>query len=508
MSSQDAINRHLNNFFRNGRPEVGLEVGADPGLSPEDYIHIPSSFKKSWAYRKVGAAGHGKTSTDTLSSLQGKTNWEQSAPGAKHVLISNGKYYIANEDGTRGEEIDDFHIDPPTYDDVRRFIAANTGHVRDRDLSMEEIWWVHSTRFWSLVTGLVSGSKQTEYVVVPDPTVGLDATNDIVDRVIAFQDNALTAAAARAASWRKSNHATGGEKAAGFPRRWLQRNGYWPMQGERAAKDAGQLRATAAFYVATHAICVHNALAMMAPTDDCHWAKIDPSFGMSMGWDIRESAMIRIAPKEQVAGTAMVVDAVVVLRMLVSEGLYSLLESQAQWQALYSAYEKVAANGIKVASYASWFLSGHPDGYSRIQFGQKDAQYSTLIGELGAAGKHYYARSTIGDSPALDNAMQQLATETAKLRWTALARAKSSSSNEAVVTAYKKIAGTSASDIIRDIVSDDRATVEAAVTRYNIASRAVAERIGVGQPATLNADEILASDAGVTPATSAASTNA
>ena len=31
-SSGDALTKKIDKFFRNGRPEVGLEVGTDPGL--------------------------------------------------------------------------------------------------------------------------------------------------------------------------------------------------------------------------------------------------------------------------------------------------------------------------------------------------------------------------------------------------------------------------------------------------------------------------------------------
>ncbi|KAK5153554.1 hypothetical protein LTR04_006172 [Oleoguttula sp. CCFEE 6159] len=55
MIAQDRVTKQLNDFFRNGRAEVGLEVGTDPGLNPEHYVQLPESLKKAWAYRKLEA---------------------------------------------------------------------------------------------------------------------------------------------------------------------------------------------------------------------------------------------------------------------------------------------------------------------------------------------------------------------------------------------------------------------------------------------------------------------
>lgn len=55
MSELDtqAINAQLKALFRNGRTEIGLEVGADAGLSPNEYIQIPQSMQKTWIYREM-----------------------------------------------------------------------------------------------------------------------------------------------------------------------------------------------------------------------------------------------------------------------------------------------------------------------------------------------------------------------------------------------------------------------------------------------------------------------
>ena len=63
--------------------------------------------------------------------------------------------------------------------------------------------------------------------------------------------------------------------------------------------------------------------------------------------------MIRKATSIQVAGTAMVVDAYVFLKVLVAESIFPLLESAGQWSALHKAFQSVEASGIRAALYAS-----------------------------------------------------------------------------------------------------------------------------------------------------------
>jgi hypothetical protein len=491
----NAINKRLAEFFQNGRAEVGLEVGADAGLSPEEYIQIPASFKKTWAYRLVGTGQYDRQTADTTATLAGKQGWVIPQPDSTRIIALSGRWYARPRDTITGagQEVDDIYVEPHTYDDVRRFIVANTGHVRDGELKVDQVYWVHAVRFWATITGLVTGSKQTEYVYVNDPVGDLSQADSLVDRVIKFRDEALTAVAARATSWRKSNHATGGDIAAGFPRRWLTQMKWFPTAGDDATNRPIRFQLTSAFYVATHAAAVHNVLAIMAPTDEGHWACIDPCHGLLMKWEVRESTSLRMAPKTQVAGTAMVVDAMVALRMLVAEGIAPLLESIHQWKGLHNQYILVEAGGVAVGSYAAWFMEGHPMGLPRRNFNQKSSECSDLVGELGAVARTYYARSTIGGSMALDNAMQQMATETAKNRWAAMAKEKRSATNVSAMRAYNRIVGASAGKVIAMLASDDNDTVTEAVATYNELLEKVGKGIGMESPPQINASDLFKS---------------
>jgi len=487
MTDHHAIDRALAKFFTNGRAEVGLEVGADPGLSGENYIRIPRSFTKASVCMVSGTRT--KQATDTFATLRGQAGWEET--GQNSIVVHDGNFYLQADGADARQQFTDIAIEAHTYDDIRKFIAANSGHICEPEIMEENIWWVHAVRFWTVVTGLVCGSKQTEWVLVEDPTGDLTQHDEVAQRIVEFQDNALTAAAARVASWRKTNHATGGNKAAGFPRRWLSKNGFWTVSNDRNAMSAANERYTKAFYIATHATCVHNALALMSPTDTNHWAKVNPKYGFLQRWDIRESTTIRMNPPDQVAGVAMVTDSMVVLRMLVAEGIYPMLESKNQTNALINAYATVRANGVRVASYASWFLDGHPDNHQRVPFNQKDATFSALVGELGAVARTYFKNSTIGESPALDNARQQLASETAKNRWSALARAKSAATNELVVRAYARVTGSATGDMFRNLASNDRAVVEPAVNAYNDVLTDISNRLGVADPVQIQVDDVM-----------------
>lgn len=501
MSSTDALNQRLQAIFSNGRIEVGLEVGSDQGLSPDHYIRIPSCFTKSWAYNKLAEPAHQPDASDTVESLKGKTGWVIVNAGDKHVRVHKGKYYAVDTAGTNPVEMGSFFRTAFSVSDIKQFLSVNNGHVRDSELSVEQRQWVHACRFWAVASGFVCGTRQKEWISVPDATDTSNVTDDAARLIIDSGSVSVTASAARAASWRKSNHATGGDIASGFARRWISKNATWPTPADIGARKREQGQATSAFYVATHASCVHPVLAMMAPQIDEHWAQLDPANGMVMSWDIMESTAIRIVPKTQVAGTAIVVDSMVVLKMLVAEGLAPLLESAGKYAALAAAYRQVEAHGIRVATYASWFLNGHPDGTQRIAFAQKDSAFSDLVGELATVARTFYRNSTIGESLALDNAMKQLATETAKARWNALTKARKSANDETVMTAYTRIAGASASSALQLLTSAVQDEVLKGVSDYNNLTSNIAAAIGVDDPVSLSSERIVANMM-ITPASS------
>lgn len=488
----------LSQFFRNGVPQVGLEVGTDIGLSPDEYVRIPKSFAKDWAYCEAVDDTYDRKDTDTTKDLAGKAGWTVvKATDSKTRFVAyggdgDGTWFVTKDGGVTRTVISDVHVDAHDEVDLCRFILANEGHVREHSLRADDLPWVHATRFWSVVTGLVVGSKNKEYVFVDDPTGDFDSVNELAEFIVDYHGNALTAIAARAASWRRSNHATGGSPASGFPRRWLESQGLWPAGNEKVDKDvaAKTVSATDAFYVATHAAAVHNVLALMAPTDEGHWADIDPRYGLLSDWEIMPSTLVRIAPKTQVAGTAMVVDSMVVFKMLLQSSLAPLLENFSEWRSLQSQFKIVEANGVRVASYAQWFLDGHPEKVEKVSFDQKSSACANLIGELAVVAGTYYGQSTIGQSMALKNAARQLASETAKDLWSALAKERRSASQAAVIKAYKRIMGAASAASIADLGSTDVAKVEAAVDNYNTSLAVAAAEIGIAGVPTLSKEAI------------------
>jgi hypothetical protein len=491
----------LNEVFKNGFAQVGLEVGTDVGLNPIDYIRIPSCFAKPWAYREVVKGAYDRKPDDTTASLKGKKGWTIVEPNNTNVRahtyggMDGPSWYVTQTPSAYATRtvVDLIHVDPHTYDDLRRFIIANEGHVREDRLRASDVNWVHATRFWAVTAGLVVGSKNKEFVHVEDPTGDLAAADEAANFVADYASSALTACAARAASWRRSNHATGGTPAAGFPRRWLESQNLWPSGSAKtdAVVASGQKTATDAFYVATHAAAVHNVLALMAPSDEGHWASIDPRFGLMFTWDVLPSTTVRIAPKTQVAGTAMVVDSMVVFKMLLQSCLAPLLENFGEWRSLQAQYVIVMNNGVRVASYAQWFLDGHPENISRIPFNQKESACSNLIGELAAVALKYYPTTTIGASPALGNAYEQLASETSKDLWAAMAKERKSASQDTAVRAYRRIMGAAAATSVVSMASDDEDIVKDAVGVYNAALEVAAQGVGLSNVPTLVSDLIV-----------------
>jgi len=498
--NDNPVARKLAQLFRNGSVQVGLEVGTDAGLNPNEYIHIPRSLAKAWAYREVVSGAYDITPDDSTATLRGKPGWTvveaTDTNTTAHTFGSEtgAQWFVSPTPvpGSARTEVDCIHVDSHTYDDLRRFLLANEGHVREDRIRAEDVRWVHATRFWAVATGLVVGSKNREYTVVDDPIGDLSTMDEVAAFVADYQSSAVTASAARAASWRRSNHATGGSPAAGFPRRWLEAQGFWPAGNAKVDRDIAlrHVGATDSFYIATHASSVHNTLALMAPTDEGHWASIEPRWGLTYSWDVLTSTTVRIAPKTQVAGTAMVVDAMVVLKLLTATSLSPLLEAFDEWRQLKAQYDLVEAHGVRVASYAQWFLDGHPNRLSKLNFNQKDSACANLIGELAVVATTYYKATTIGESMSLQNAAKQLGSETSKDLWAALAKERRSAGQDAVVKAYKRIMGASAATTVLNMGSEDTDTVEGAVGMYNASLQLVSAGIGMGSTPQISAEMV------------------
>jgi len=494
-TSATRINSALTKFYSNGVPQVGLEVGTDAGLSPDEYIRIPRSMVKRWVYRTPGAAVYDRKDTDKVDNLIGKPGWTLPDAAKFRLVRVDDQWYVRDITTTDalGKQIDDFYVDSADYDDLRRFIVANIGHIRDDKIDVKHAWWVHSVRFWGTISGLVAGSKNKEYTVVDNPTGDLDQANEFADQIIDFCEPSLTAASARGVSWRKSSHATGGNICGGFPKRWLQQHNWWPSGNptkEATVKQQMEVMTTT-FYVATHAIAVHNVLAVMAGEDEGHWAEIDPRFGCTYKWDIMVSTKIRMAPKTQIAGAAMVVDAAVVLRMLVKARIVPLLENVDQHAALAALLKTVETYGVRAAVYAQWFLDGHPKGLTKVEFNQKDPACADLIGELGAVAVHFFKDTTIGQSPALQNAAKQLASNTSVTQWTALGKKKTAAAPEMIQSVYNKIVGASGPADIVALDSNDVDSVRTAVVSANETVRRIAEAFGISNAPEIKADDML-----------------
>jgi hypothetical protein len=484
-----ALNRALAAVFENGRGEVGLEVGVDPGLARDEFIRIPKCLKKRWVARsKDGeAAGTGAT----IAQLAERPGWVSTGD----IIVYGGGLYHPGTAPLNDRALDSFRCDRPTYDDILAFVAANSTHVRAANFSERQLQWIHAVRFWSVVSGFVTTSKSSEWVEVDTPTGDMSEWKPFADFIVEQSANSWTAAAARATSWRKSNHATGGDIATGFPRRWMQKNQYWPTNQDKKIADREQRNATSAFYVATHASSVHAVLALMASSDKCHWASINPNYGLIPKWEIRESTAVRMVPKTQVAGAAWVTDAMVCFNMTLKEGIAPLLDAFDQYESLVEQYRIVEQNGVKVASYANWFLNGHPTGVVKMTFNQKDSSCAELIGELGYVATEYYKGTTIGASPALLNATKQAGTPTAQQKWAQLTKAKKQFTGASVVRAYGRIKGASASSRVQAINSDDKKLRDAAVVEYNKLLQEAALATGVTSVAEISAAVVEANSA-------------
>jgi hypothetical protein len=167
------------------------------------------------------------------------------------------------------------------------------------------------------------------------------------------------------------------------------------------------------------------------------------------------------------------------------------LENFSEWRSLLSQYKIVEENGVRVASYAQWFLDGHPENISRVNFDQKSSACANLIGELAVVAGTYYGQSTIGQSMALRNAARQLASETSKDLWSALAKERKAASQAAVIKAYKRIMGASSAASIANLSSNDEGKVGVAVDEFNKSLGVVAAAVGITGVPTLSKEMIV-----------------
>ncbi|CAF0935479.1 unnamed protein product [Didymodactylos carnosus] len=251
----------------------------------------------------------------------GKLGWITSG----NVKLYNGEIHalLTVNNVTNWARIIEFHVEPPTADVMRMFYTVNINHIRDLVLDKSDLMCVHAVRFWGVAAGMVMTTKSHEYTIVENPPTSADDADTFVNFALIYHGNAWTAIAARTTSWQRADHAAGGTIAVGFPRRRLQREGYW--KGED------------------------------------HCAILDPSCGLIQDRQIGASTTVRMVPNTQVSGTAAVVDAYVVLKMMSDEGIAPLLTHINRLNVLKVAYERVEQYGMRCAPYARWFYDEHPD---------------------------------------------------------------------------------------------------------------------------------------------------
>ena len=212
---------------------------------------------------------------------------------------------------------------------------------------------------------------------------------------------------------------------------------------------------TRAFYVATHAASVHVILSLLAPENFNHWSKYDPSYGTILKWKVGKSTTVRMSPLDQVAGTAAVVDSVVVLKMLTGEGISPFLHYSSQVKPLLQAYRMIKQDGMACAVYGKWFLEGHPADIQPINFSQHDAQFADLVSELAIIGVKYYNGSTISHSATLQSLAKQSINEVVKMNWTYVANNKNKVVGSDFVEAVQLIKTGVTTDMLSNLISED-----------------------------------------------------
>lgn len=476
MTNMDsAINKQLEYLYSNGKGEVGLEVGADAGLGTNDYIQVPECMKKRWA-AKVKLVEYNKVFKPianikryipgtSAKDYHSEIGWVTS--GKVRIVGMKKEVMIASTEGENWIEIEEIHVDPMTSKDMAAFYTVNVGHIDDENIGENHHMWVHAVRFWAVAGGLVTANKNKEYTIVPTPKEFHSKSDTFCSFAINYSANAWTACAARTTSWKKTNHCTGGTPAIGLPRRWMQKENHWKTGQDISTQKKSDVTVTSAFYVATHAVSVHAVLAQLAPSDEHHWCLIDPSYGFIQNWDIGESVKVRMVPRDQVAGTAMVVDSLVVLRMLTSDGLAPILEFSNQAEQLVSAHEEVKSKGMMCGVYKSWYFDGYPGQIQNSGFSQRSTQYFDLVNELAIVAVKFYLGSTIAQSPTLQNVARQSSYESIKANWSAAAQFRHEIATGDLIKVIGIIKGVSGAPIVKKLLSEDANDQYTAISDFN-----------------------------------------
>jgi len=523
VQSADTVNSLLKAIFSNGRGEAGLEVGTDPGLAETEYIQIPLSALKRVAVRLAHKTdrffdrdGTAHPATDFTADedyeydptlgfdqFNGKANWQVIEPPQGMAASMARQAYAALPKMTMRSGImrvgsrivSEVRTEDHTFDAICAIIEVNLTAIKAGEFDIDQQNFILSTRVWAIISGLVTTSKSFEWTLVADPATISDRAREAARFTAEHSAQAWTAAAARTTSWRKTNHCTGGPIAGGFPQRFLAKEGMWPSPPDRQAAATAHRLATDMFYIATHAVSVHACLALMVPGDAHHWAELTPAFGIISEWDIHASTRIRMTPRTQVAGTALVVDAVTVLTMLVKEGLAPLVTNLDQLNPLLQAYENVQSDGMGLGVYARWYFEGGPVSWTQSPFSQKDPAFADLIGELAVVGTQYYAASTIAGSASLKNAAGQLADESSRAMWTALGAERRRMVPAKVMRVVRKLKGASAAAAVDKMLDADPGIAEEGVDEYNDLLANLSARLNVSAPRTINAAEFIAATA-------------
>jgi len=166
------FNDKLRELADNGVVEVGLEVGSDPGLSPEEYIQIPASMLKNCAVRLDSTSIAVYSTLPNARAVAGAPTERDAALSAAQQALANGwiscEWIEMHANTLRAHfegrylAIDRVVVDPHTVEDVRNFVTVNQGHMRDAEFNDAERNRILAIRFWAVATGLVATSKSEE----------------------------------------------------------------------------------------------------------------------------------------------------------------------------------------------------------------------------------------------------------------------------------------------------------------------------------------------------------
>jgi hypothetical protein len=478
------------NIKRNGVMEVGFEATADRSLSPAEHLQIPHSMSVANQWRSLWNISINNAFTFRTFDNPGRVYfhrgrfWVRYTVAAIDVAQNNILFAglparaasatvtaraaippaldVNNQpvvlpignDVTIMVPVEFVSIASYAHDHLEHFVTLNRTCLEQAGATHEQLILGLAGRYMAVAMGLGTplDDDNTEWQWTANPVGPAAADVEGIINEMMTKDTlskGLLLVCARAVSFMLTNHATGTSEGAGFMRKVMEQVDFVP----RGANRQTRINATTVAHTAFHPIDVKTTLARLYPNDANLWGVFRPNAGVIETLTATASLRLRHTTPISIAGTALVTDAVAVLRVLAANSIHYALKHMAQMGALLTAYDNVQVRSMRCGIAAHWWVKNNTFGLIAEPIDQRSTDYYDLICELATAIINFSSTNSLRESPALIAAAAQADLQSTAALWKKIKLMLVSSTD---------------SSIIKTIIRQRQVMVNAAqaVTRY------------------------------------------